>query len=52
MEAAERRLVARALLAFNGNQTRTAAALAIERHRLHRIVVRHGLEDLTRPRPH
>jgi DNA-binding NtrC family response regulator len=51
MAAAERRLVARALLAFNGNQTRTAEALAIERHRLHRIVVRHGLEDLTRPRP-
>ena len=51
MEAAERRLVARALRACNGNQSLAARTLAIERHRLHRIIVRHGLEDLTRPRP-
>jgi transcriptional regulator with PAS, ATPase and Fis domain len=50
MEAAQRRLVAMTLRACKGNQSRAARALEIERHRLHRIIVRYGLEDLTRPR--
>ena len=52
MEAAQRRLVAMTLRACKGNQTRAARALAVERHRLHRIIVRYGLEDLTRPHSH
>jgi two-component system response regulator HydG len=50
MEAAERRAVARALEAAGGNQTRAAKLLAIERHRLHRIVKRFDLAHLVRPR--
>lgn len=49
LEAAERQLIAAALRAANGNQTRAAQTLAIERHRLHRRIVRYGLEDLVRP---
>ena len=50
MEAVQRRLVVKVLRACDGNQTRAARTLAIERHRLHRIIVRYGLQDLTRPR--
>ena len=52
LEAVQRRLVVRVLRACNGNQTLAAQTLAIERHRLHRIIVRYGLQDLTRPRLH
>jgi len=51
MDVAQRQLVKRALEAADGNQTRAAEILAIERHRLHRIVMRHGLQHLIRPRP-
>jgi transcriptional regulator with PAS, ATPase and Fis domain len=42
----ERELIASALRAHNGNQTRTAAALKVERHRLARMIHRHGLRSL------
>jgi DNA-binding NtrC family response regulator len=51
MDAAQRDLVTRALEAAEGNQTRAAELLHIERHRLGRIVKRFGLQHLTRPRP-
>jgi DNA-binding NtrC family response regulator len=47
----ERELISRALAATNGNQTKAARLIGVERHRLHRMVVRHGLEALTHPRP-
>ena len=50
LDAAQRGLVARALRAADGNQSRAAQMLAIERHRLHRIIQRYKLEHLTRPR--
>lgn len=49
LEAAERQLIAAALKSANGNQTRAAQTLAIERHRLHRRIIRYGLSDLVRP---
>jgi DNA-binding NtrC family response regulator len=49
LDAAQRGLIARALRAADGNQTRAAQMLAIERHRLHRIIRRYNLEHLTRP---
>src|SRR4051812_15382971 len=51
MALAEQRLVTKALEAAGGNQTRAAKLLAIERHRLHRIVKRYNLSHLTHPRP-
>jgi DNA-binding NtrC family response regulator len=51
LEMAERQLIEAALIAADGNQSRAAAALAIERHRLRRRIVHHGLTDLIRPRP-
>lgn len=48
LEAAERDLIAEALRVYHGNQTRVAEALAIERHRLRRRVIYHGLTDLLR----
>jgi two-component system NtrC family response regulator len=51
MDAAQRDLVTQALTAAEGNQTRAAELLQIERHRLGRIVKRFGLQHLTRPRP-
>jgi DNA-binding NtrC family response regulator len=48
---AERELIARALRAVNGNQTKASQLVGIERHRLRRKIVRYGLEALTRPRP-
>jgi transcriptional regulator with PAS, ATPase and Fis domain len=48
---AESELIARALRAVNGNQTRASALMGIERHRLRRKIVRYGLEELTNPRP-
>jgi two-component system response regulator HydG len=50
LDAAQRGLIARALRAADGNQTRAAQMLAIERHRLHRIIRRYNLEHLTRPK--
>jgi DNA-binding NtrC family response regulator len=51
LEAAERRLIEAALRASDGNQTRAAQVLAIERHRLRRRIVHHGLTDLLRNQP-
>jgi DNA-binding NtrC family response regulator len=48
---AERELIRRTLRATRGNQTRAAALLDVERHRLHRRIVKYGLQDLTHPRP-
>ncbi len=46
---AERQLIAAALRASGGNQSRAAQTLAIERHRLHRRIVQYKLTDLVRP---
>lgn len=43
---AERELIMRALRATNGNQSRASRILQIERHRLHRKIVRYGLKSL------
>ena len=43
---AERQVVASALRANGGNQSRTAQALRVERHRLGRMIRRHGLQSL------
>ncbi len=48
---AERDLLVKALRAANGNQTRAAKLVGVERHRLRRMIDRHGLNALTRPRP-
>jgi len=48
---AERELLTRALKVANGNQTKAARLIGIERHRLRRMLVRHGLEAMTRPSP-
>lgn len=50
LEVAERCLITRALRATNGNQTRAAELLGVERHRLSRMVRRHGLRALARAR--
>jgi DNA-binding NtrC family response regulator len=42
----ERRLIASALQANGGNQSRTAVALQVERHRLGRLIRRYGLQSL------
>jgi two-component system response regulator HydG len=43
---AERHVIASALRANGGNQSRTALALQVERHRLRRMIRRHGLQSL------
>ena len=43
---AERQVIASALRANGGNQSRTALALQVERHRLSRMIRRHGLQTL------
>jgi DNA-binding NtrC family response regulator len=48
---AERLLIARVLKVTGGNQTDAARLLDIERHRLRRKIVTHGLEHLARMRP-
>jgi len=48
---AERLLIARALQVTGGNQSDAARLLDIERHRLRRKIVAHGLEHLARIRP-
>lgn len=48
---AERLLIARVLKVTNGNQSDAARLLDIERHRLRRKIVLHGLEHLARIRP-
>ncbi len=48
---AERSLIARVLKVTGGNQSDAARLLDVERHRLHRIIVRYGLEHLIKPRP-
>ncbi len=48
---AERMLIARVLKLTGGNQSDTARLLDIERHRLRRKIVIHGLEHLARIRP-
>ena len=45
---AERELIRRTLRLTHGNQTRAAALLQVERHRLHRRILRYGLQDLLR----
>ena len=47
----EAELIARALRASGGNQSKASELIGIERHRLHRKIVRYGLEDLTHPKP-
>jgi two-component system response regulator AtoC len=42
----ERQLIATALRVNGGNQSRTAVALQVERHRLGRMIRRHGLQSL------
>jgi two-component system response regulator HydG len=42
----ERQAIASALRANGGNQSRTALALQVERHRLARMIHRHGLQSL------
>jgi two-component system response regulator HydG len=44
----ERDLLRQTLRATAGNQTEAARILDVERHRLHRLVVRHGLAPLVR----
>ncbi|UCC30500.1 MAG: sigma 54-interacting transcriptional regulator [Phycisphaerales bacterium] len=44
LEVAERSLIKRALRATAGNQTRAAEMLGVERHRLGRMLRRHGLQ--------
>lgn len=46
----ERDLIARALRAVNGNQSKASKLIGVERHRLKRMIVRYGLEDLTQPK--
>jgi DNA-binding NtrC family response regulator len=48
---AERLLIARVLKITSGNQSDAARLLDIERHRLRRKIVQHGLEHLARLRP-
>jgi transcriptional regulator with PAS, ATPase and Fis domain len=43
---AERTLIARALKASKGNQSETSRVLSVERHRLRRLIARHGLGHL------
>jgi DNA-binding NtrC family response regulator len=42
----ERQVIASALRANGGNQSRTAVVLQVERHRLSRMIRRHGLQSL------
>jgi two-component system response regulator HydG len=42
----ERQVIATALRANGGNQSRTARVLQVERHRLSRMIRRHGLQSL------
>ena len=49
---AERELIRRTLRVTRGNQSRAALLLDVERHRLHRRIVKYGLQDLNHPRPH
>lgn len=42
----EGKAIAAALRLTGGNQSKAAHALHIERHRLHRLIIRHGLESL------
>jgi DNA-binding NtrC family response regulator len=51
LAAAERLLIARVLKVTGGNQSDAARLLDIERHRLRRKIVAHGLEHLARIRP-
>jgi DNA-binding NtrC family response regulator len=44
----ERQVIASALRANGGNQSRTALALQVERHRLRRMIHRHKLQSLLR----
>ena len=48
---AERLLIARVLKVTGGNQSDAARLLDIERHRLHRKILHHGLEHLAHIRP-
>jgi DNA-binding NtrC family response regulator len=48
---AERLLIARVLKVTGGNQSDAARLLDVERHRLRRKIVQHGLEHLARIRP-
>jgi transcriptional regulator with PAS, ATPase and Fis domain len=48
---AERLLIARVLKVTGGNQSDAARLLDVERHRLRRKIVMHGLEHLARIRP-
>ncbi|MBX9737837.1 MAG: sigma-54 dependent transcriptional regulator [Phycisphaerales bacterium] len=49
LESAERGLIMRALKATNGNQSRAAEMLLIDRRRLNRKVLRYGLDHLITP---
>lgn len=49
LEAAEKGLIVRALKASNGNQSRAAEMLSIDRRRLYRKVSRYGLKHMVSP---
>ena len=50
LAAMERMLISNALQVTNGNQSETARILDVERHRLRRLIARHGLGHLLRLR--
>jgi DNA-binding NtrC family response regulator len=52
LEQVESELIARALRASGGNQSKASQLTGIERHRLRRKIIRYGLESLTRPNHH
>jgi len=48
LRVAEKHLIKRALRATRGNRARAALLLEVERHRLSRMIRRHGLQDLAK----
>lgn len=50
LATSERNLIAAALKLLHGNQSRVAQVLDVERHRLHRRIVHHGLTGLVNNR--
>ncbi len=50
LEQVESELIARALRAVGGNQSKASQLIGIERHRLRRKILRYGLESLTQPK--
>jgi DNA-binding NtrC family response regulator len=48
LHVAERRLIRQALHTTQGNQTQAATLLEVERHRLSRMIDRHGLREFAK----